>query len=77
MLGATIHWPKHVLRVYQKSILTAFGKVYRQLVHRFLCYPWAAHSVFDPALDLENRRTAAHAFWNAAEPDEQTVQASV
>lgn len=69
MFGGTVHWPMQVLRVYQKSLLTAFGKVWRQLVHRFLCYPWAASCIFDPAVALESRKAAAQAFWNAVEID--------
>ena len=39
MFGATIHWPPQLLRVFQKAVVTAFSKVWRQFVHRFLCYP--------------------------------------
>ena len=46
MFGPTILWPEQVVRVFQKSCILAYCKIWRQLRHRFLCYPWLASCIF-------------------------------
>ena len=63
--GATVHWPEKLLNMYQKSCILAFCKIWRNLVHRFLCYPWEAACIFHTGVDRATRHAESVKFWNA------------
>ena len=65
MFGRTLDWTSQLVLVFQKSVLLAFCKVWRQMVHRFLCYPWRVACVFDPDQDVETREQCARTFSHA------------
>ena len=64
MFGASIHWPEKLLRVFQKSAILAFCKIWRALRHRFLCSPWTGACIFDPTIRYSTRQSEATKYWN-------------
>ena len=65
VFGASVHWPEQLVRVFQKSCIQAYCKIWRQLRHRFLCYPWIASCIFNPDIDHHTKLNAAQKYWNA------------
>ena len=61
--GASIHWSEQVHRVLQKCLVLAMCRIWRQLVHRFLCSPWTLACIFDPSETVETRTREAQTFW--------------
>ena len=66
MFGTSINWPAKLLRVFQKSNILAFCKIWRALRHRFLCSPWTVVCIFDPSIRYRTRQNEATTYWNYA-----------
>ena len=62
--GAPILWPEAVLSEFQVSVVLAFSKLWRCLVHGFRQLPWSLGPLFDIAQSLERRQAMAMEFWN-------------
>ena len=60
-----IHWTADLLQKFQKCTIMAFCLLWRHLVHRFLCYPWALAVVFDPNVARDKKLKVAGKFWEA------------
>ena len=60
-----IHWTADLLQKFQKCTIMSFCLLWRHLVHKFLCYPWAVAVVFDPDVARDRKLPAADKFWNA------------
>ena len=59
------HWPQDVLEYYQQSVLTAFSKIWRPLVHAFQVYPWALVPAFNRDLPEPTRKACGQALFDA------------
>ena len=50
VFGETARWPTRLMHAFQKCTHLAFCLIWRHLIHRFLCYPWAAAAIFNPEI---------------------------
>ena len=62
--GAPIFWPPTVLMEFQMSVVLAFSKLWRCLVHGFRQLPWSLGPLFDAAQPLKRRQAMVTEFWN-------------
>ena len=63
--GSTVHWPEKLLRTFQKAVLIGFCKLWRELYHRFACYPWRAACIFHPGVQQAIKEEEGQIFWTA------------
>ena len=61
--GAPIFWPPELLAEFQTSVVLAFSRLWRCLVHGFTRMPWLLGPLFDTWQPLGRRQAMAIEFW--------------
>ena len=65
--GAPVHWPGLLMRIFQRTVIVAFCKIWRSLFRHFRRYPYLLAEGFHPGLDLASRRASLRKFKDARE----------
>ena len=58
------HWPQDVLGLYQQSVIIAFCKLWRSLVHASQVYPWAIVPAFNRDLPMGTSVSCGQALFD-------------